>query len=368
MKKYTRVCLFLITIIVVSLFTPYVLAKNVFSDVKEDSWYYDSVSYVYEKNLMNGMGDNRFYPGVYVTRGMIVTVLHRMEKSPKSNGALVFSDVSKNAYYYLPTAWATEKNIVTGFEDATFRPDNNITREQLAVFLYRYVKSIGKNISTSASLSAFADAEGVSSYAKDAMCWAYAEGLITGITSEKLDPRGYATRAQVATVFMRLDELLTQKTPTPTIPATPKPALPDTTKEDNEPTFSVSDAEISTGDKVDVVVSVKNNPGILGMTLAVEYDSNALVLTSSENGEALESLNFQSPKKYKSGCRFVWYGESIEENEITDGPVLKLSFEVSDTASVGEYPIKISYSDGDIIDTDLNSVSMKIVNSTIKVK
>ena len=174
---------------------------NPFADVKEDSWFYEAVKYVYEKDLMKGTSDNSFTPNGVTTRGMIVTILHRLE-GELSAGANEFNDVKSDKYYANAAAWASENKIVNGYGNGKFGPEDAITREQLAVILMNYAKYKGYDITTRADLSGYEDAKSISSWAKDAMSWANAEGLIQG-TGSSLKPTGNATRAEVAVILYR---------------------------------------------------------------------------------------------------------------------------------------------------------------------
>ena len=158
-----------------------------FRDVAASDWYFDAVQYVLEKGLMNGTSDWTFAPNDATTRGMIVTILARVE-GVNTNG---------NPWYAAGQKWAMDN----GISDGTNMP-GVITREQLATILYRYAKQKGYDVSKSAALTGFSDADKVSSYAVDAMQWAVAEELLKG-SNGKLDPQGSATRAQVATILMR---------------------------------------------------------------------------------------------------------------------------------------------------------------------
>ena len=161
-----------------------------FTDVPAGSWYEEAVNYVHEKGLMNGTSSNAFSPNANTTRGMIVTILARVE-GVNTNGT---------PWYAAGQKWAMDN----GISDGTNMP-GVITREQLATILYRYAKQKGYNVSKSAALTAFSDADKVSGYAAEAMQWAVAEGLLQG-SNGKLDPQGSATRAQVATILMRFME------------------------------------------------------------------------------------------------------------------------------------------------------------------
>ena len=161
-----------------------------FTDVPAGSWYEEAVNYVHEKGLMNGTSSNAFSPNANTTRGMIVTILARVE-GVNTSGAL---------WYAAGQKWAMDN----GISDGTNMP-GVITREQLATILYRYAKQKGYDVSKSAALTGFSDADKVSGYAAEAMQWAVAEGLLQG-SNDKLDPHGSATRAQVATILMRFME------------------------------------------------------------------------------------------------------------------------------------------------------------------
>lgn len=175
--------------------------KHDFADVKAGDWYYDAVSYVKDKGLMNGISDAAFAPDGTTTRGMIVTILWRMSKSPEAEGTQ-FDDVSADYYYAKAILWASANGIVTGYGDGKFGPDDNITREQLAAILYRYS---GETYEESGDkLAIYADADKISNYAKTAFAWANEKGLITGMDDGTLEPQGGATRAQVATVLYRM--------------------------------------------------------------------------------------------------------------------------------------------------------------------
>ena len=172
-----------------------------FTDVREGDWFRPAVAYVYGAGLMNGTGPNTFTPGGTTTRGMIVTILHRLEGSPAAWGGS-FPDVAPGQYYSQAVAWAAANGIVNGYDTGLFKPDASITREQMAAILYRYAAYKGYSVTARADLSAYADAGQVSNYALDAMSWANQAGLITGSGSSLL-PGGDAIRAQSAAILMR---------------------------------------------------------------------------------------------------------------------------------------------------------------------
>ena len=180
-----------------------------FTDVKEKDWFYDEVAYVHTNQLMNGVGGGLFSPGGTTTRGMIVTILWRMEGEPVVNYLMPFTDVPAS-WYTEAVRWASSEKIVNGYTDKTFRPNAPITREQMATILYNYASYKGYDVSGRANLSAqFPDAGKVSGYAAVPLAWANHAKLINGVADEGstfLQPQGSATRAQVAAILMRFQQ------------------------------------------------------------------------------------------------------------------------------------------------------------------
>ncbi len=160
-----------------------------FVDISKNNWYFDAVQYVLENGLMNGTSANEFSPNADTTRGMIVTILARLDGVDTSGSS---------PWYAAGRTWAMNN----GISDGT-NMEGKITREQLAAMLYRYAKLKGYDVSASADISAYTDASSVSSWATDAMRWAVGAGLINGRTATTLAPQGNATRAEVAAILMR---------------------------------------------------------------------------------------------------------------------------------------------------------------------
>ena len=173
-----------------------------FVDVNEDDWFYDVVLYAYENGLMTGTSADTFAPNTATTRGMIVSMLARLEGVTNAESA-GFTDVAESDWYATAVNWAASEGIVNGFEDDTFRPNAPITREQMAAILYNYADYKGYDVSARADLSDYADAASISSWAEDVLAWANAEGLINGMTATTIDPQGATTRAQTAAMFER---------------------------------------------------------------------------------------------------------------------------------------------------------------------
>lgn len=177
--------------------------KLPFNDVSENNWFYDAVMYAYSNGIMNGLDTNVFGPNETTTRAMLVTMLYRAAGEPAVRGTNTFRDVAANTWYTDAIIWANANGIVTGVDDGLFSPNGAITREQLATILYRFAKYVGDDVSASANLTGFVDAGSISDYAQTAMSWAVATGLFEGRDNGKLEPTGTATRAEIATVFMR---------------------------------------------------------------------------------------------------------------------------------------------------------------------
>ena len=174
-----------------------------FPDVTEGDWFYDAVRYAYETGLMDGVEDNLFAPNSETTRAQLVTILYRLAGQPAVSGNLPFTDVESGTWYTDAVAWAAQNGIVNGVSDTEFAPGDDITREQLAVILYRYAAYQGYDVSQRADLSGFGDASSISDYAQEALSWAHAQGLVLGFEDGSLRPQGTASRAQIAAVLMR---------------------------------------------------------------------------------------------------------------------------------------------------------------------
>ena len=184
-----------------------------FTDVKADAWYYEAVQYVYEKELFAGVTTTTFEPNAPMTRAMLVSVLWRLEGRPEASGVNPFSDVQDGKWYTSGVLWAASKEIVSGFPNGTFAPDDSITREQMASLIMRYATYKGIELAPGASLASFADAGKVQHWSEKAVAWAVAAGIISGNKQGDvytLAPQASATRAQVASILMRFIENVLQ--------------------------------------------------------------------------------------------------------------------------------------------------------------
>lgn len=164
-----------------------------------DAWYSDAVEYVAKEGLFRGNSETTFRPDAAMTRSMLATVLYRLDGERKGDVDASFGDVERGAWYTSAVAWAAAEGIVNGYSSDSFGPGDPITREQLAVMLWRYAGSP----SSGGSLEPFADAGLAGGWARDALRWAIEKGILRGRGSGILDPKGQATRAEVAAMLMR---------------------------------------------------------------------------------------------------------------------------------------------------------------------
>ena len=186
-----------------------------FADVDADDWYAEAVEYVRDHGIMNGTTATTFNPDGTTSRGQIAVILYRASGSPEVSGGTAFTDVADTAYYADAVRWASAHGVVTGYGDGTFRPNNPITRQQLAAILWRYAGSPAPEGGAD-----YADEDTISAYASTAVDWARDTGIISGRDGNRFDPNGRAARAQAAVILHRYD---TWEPPIPEIPD-PEPA------------------------------------------------------------------------------------------------------------------------------------------------
>lgn len=379
-----------------------------FSDVNEEDWYYEDVLYAVDEELMNGISDTEFSPEDTTTRGMIAVILWRLDGSPVKT-AKAFTDVKRDDYYFDAVAWAFENQIISGYSETTFGPEDAITREQLATMMYRYALYKKYDVSAQKSLDGYTDVNQISDYAVLAFQWVNANDIITGTSESTLTPQGDALRCQVAAILKRFCEkytpLETTKKEPNYIGGADNILTDDSNKEqgqqvsdhmggglssnssssskedENEPNtgdmietqnpiIKTSIAYGNPGDNVSVTLNLQKNPGILGMILNLEYDEGVMRLLNVTNGEAVsEVLTLTPSKSLASGVRFVWDGLDLSEDDIKDGTLLTLEFELFDNATVGKrYPLKLQYDEGDIVDAYLNEVMPQIQQGYIEIE
>lgn len=186
---------------------------NVFSDIKKDAWYCDAVQYVYDNNIMVGVGGNAFAPNQTLNRAMAAAVVYNLSESNakftlKSTNSSKFKDVSSNKWYANAVSWAAGAGVMNGYNSTTFGPTDDLTREQFTIILYNYAKKLGYDTSASMSLSSFSDGASVSKYAQPAMKWAAAKEIVTG---SKLRPKEAMTRAEAAEMIYHFAAVIGEK-------------------------------------------------------------------------------------------------------------------------------------------------------------
>lgn len=385
-----------------------------FADVKESDWFYDDVKYVQANKLMTGTSDTDFSPSGVTTRGMIVTILWRLDGEPVVEGK-EFEDVSKDAYYYNAVAWASNNQIVSGYSDTVFGPNDTATREQLATIMNRYASYKKYDVSKEAELDKYTDKDQISEYAVKSLKWANANGLITGTSEETISPKDDVQRCQVAAILRRLCEkyeIIKDEAPEEKSDEQPVDNK-DTNKseendeevnigggssssssssgvviggneednedgssldtsnerEDNTPVVTIDSVTAGPGEEVQVAVKVKNNPGILGMTLSLYYDESKCTLESATIGSAVENvLNLTTSKSLGNGVRFVWDGIEITTEDVKNGDILLLKFKINKNAQEGKTHLTLKCFDGDVIDNDLNNIPLIVENGYINIK
>lgn len=179
--------------------------QTTFADVPASAWYYNAVEYVYENGLMSGVSGGRFAPNDTLTRAMLVQTLYAMEGRPAAASA-GFADVASGDWYASAVNWAAANGVVSGVSETGFGPNNALTREQLALILYRFAQYKGYDVTGTSDLAAYADGSSVSGWAAEAMSWAVNAGLISGVGGNQIAPTGTASRAQVAQILMNFCE------------------------------------------------------------------------------------------------------------------------------------------------------------------
>lgn len=266
-----------------------------FKDVSPKAWYYDAVEYAADNGMFQGTTPSTFSPNGAMQRGMFVAVLSRYAQIDESQYLLSrFNDVKQGSYYAIGVEWAARYGIVSGTGKKTFSPNQKVTREQMATFLFRYAKATGNDTSYSEEIyNSFPDANKVSNFAVEAMKWATSHGIING-SDGKLKPQGTATRAQVAQVFLSASSILTSNT------MVVEPIMPD-----EEPVEPSTDP--------------KAHPNNVFNVFAREYSSaNDWQVSGKSKMNASEQAQLISLLKGKTG-NMVW--NDIALNGMTTGQV-----------------------------------------------
>lgn len=179
--------------------------ENQFEDVRENDWFYDAVKYTNEKKLFKGATETKFEPNSPMTRGMMVTVLWRIENEPVVNYLMMYKDVKLEEYYTEAIRWATSEKIVQGHSNTEFKPDEMMSRQEMVTMLYRYAMYKGIDMTTEQDieLTKFVDFNAISEYALDSMKWSVGKGLIKGMSEISLAPTTLTARCEVAAMIER---------------------------------------------------------------------------------------------------------------------------------------------------------------------
>lgn len=170
-------------------------------------WAKNNIAWAYKSGYVTGVTSTTFCPENSLTRGQFLAILYRYAGSPNAFGTIPFTDVSTNSYYYRAIRWAYHAGIASGTTTTTFSPNDTLTREQMVTFLFRYAKYYGEDTSARANLNKFSDSGSVSKFAQDAVKWAIAKGILTGVTSTTLRPGSIATRAAGVTILYRYNSV-----------------------------------------------------------------------------------------------------------------------------------------------------------------
>lgn len=174
---------------------------NPFEDVPASAWYASAVDFAAGRGLFAGVSQNDFAPDLPLSRGMLAAILFRLEDAERQTAQSRFSDVADGAWYTQGVIWAAENGITGGYRDGRFGPNDRITREQLAVMLFRYAQLLNTSTGGRDSLIQFSDSASVSPWAQEAVSWAVDSGIISGLPDGRLAPTGTATRAEAAAML-----------------------------------------------------------------------------------------------------------------------------------------------------------------------
>lgn len=215
-----------------------------FQDVNRAAWYHTALDYVVKNKLMNGTSAVTFDPSGKVSRAMVVQTFYAIAQKPGFSGTSAFKDVKQGVWYFESVNWAAENKLAAGYGDGYFKPNVHVSREQLAVFFRAFSGYLGKENDQKASLSGYTDSSAISSYAKDAISWAVAAGIISGKDKGRMAPKDTASRAELAQMlyrFMALPEKAPEPSPSETV--TPSPSQTVTPSVTPKPSESVKPSE-----------------------------------------------------------------------------------------------------------------------------
>lgn len=333
-----------------------------FTDVKKTDWFYEAVQYAYENDMMSGTGDTTFSPSTTTTRGMIVTILHRMEGKPSAAGE-TFTDVAAGQYYADAVAWASANGIVSGYGNGKFGPNNTITREQFAAIVYRYANLKGYDTTARADLSKFSDAGDISDYAVDALAWANAVGLVNGTSDTTISPTGSATRAQAAAILSRFcKEVINEKPQEEQKPQ--KPSAGGSSGGYTPPapaTYTLSFAQVENGE-INSTVAGNYSAGTQVNLTATPAEGYAFVEWTSDNGGIFENAFSKSTTFTMPSHNVVISVAFLKETEVIPEEVsaffgLNPAKTDNDDDGLSDYvEIYYSFTDPLLADSDANGI------------
>ena len=339
---------FLLTLVPAGAFAAPKDTEVPFDDVRTTDWFYDTVQYVYDEGWMAGTGDRIFSPQQTTTRGMIVTILHRMAGSPEAEGQ-DFTDVDPDAWYAPAISWSIESGVGAGYGGGLFGPDDAITREQMASFLYRYAELKEYDVSAVGDLDDFADASAVSDWAEDVMSWAVGAELFAGRDNNQLAPQGLTTRAEAATILMRYCENIVgtsaeDPSDEPSDDPSTEPDTPDVDdpSEDNpslDPTPDDPDEPSTEPDNPSTEPEDPEKPGADGEPGEISYtapESNHIQTASTESDD------ITTGEKYVDNQLIVLAKEDVDRAEIENIAADFSASIVGEIETVGLYQLELS--------------------------
>ena len=300
---------------------------EVFSDIYK-TWYTEYVQYVYDHGLMTGIkGTTKFEPNSNITKSQVAQVLYNMEGQPEITDESVFEDlkdVLKNQWYSAAVAWAYSTGVVTGDLDTkTFSPGADVTREQLALMMFRYAKYKGYDTSATSDFAGLINVEKVSSWSKEGMKWAVGTGLISGVENggvKDLAPQGKASRAQMAAILQRFAVCF----------------IVTAVEENINCNIKIDNVTAVSGNEITVPVVIKDNPGFTNFAVVLDYDHNCLELrdihTKDDNGSYLcgELTSVNTAWQDEDGKDYGYITSAQSEKMTADGILFTASFYVKE--------------------------------------
>ena len=311
MKKLISTVLVLCVMVISPIMSIYTSASSSFTDVGPNAWYLPAVSYCVEKGFLSGVGQNRFNPTGEVTRAQVTQTLYNKEgRKPVDSSSGKFVDVANTAWYRDAVTWCSNSNIISGTGVNTFGPEKSVTRQDLCLMTYRYVKDYlgisAEHTSDDTMAEMFIDWNSSAKYAKDALCWANESGFMKGTSSSTLSPTENVTRGQLARFIYNLERIVALANP------------PDPTKVFKEIAQKIEFAG-TPDDNGSVFITAKRSYGNTQCItkIGLSSDKNALLFIESGNGADIETqIEFQYHVKTNSfsNVRYSYRMPAISES------------------------------------------------------